>query len=273
MTSKLTLFTLAASLLTVTASHAATITFDSANDFDSNFWAPGGNLALRWTSVGRIQRSWSESGADILIYNTTSTGVVTTGMGGTSASPVQNTFQDVILQSVHRVSSVGSTSTSTGFWVKGSSDGTSGYLVVFRLASQNDGTGSADMRIFGPNTNATTNTVGTPVMASTGFTPTSTVAASKDYTFRVQIQDVAGGVNFIGSMWDTATGNQIGSDINFTHTGETALTGAGQIGIRIGSASNVVSTMDNLVITVIPEPSAALLGLVAVAGGMLRRRK
>jgi hypothetical protein len=145
------------------------------------------------------------------------------------------------MQVDHRVSKVGDESTSVGFWVKGSSDGTTGYLVVFRLASQTGTVGNVDMRIFGPGSSATTNIAGTELLASTGFVPSTAVSTGKDYTFRLQIQDVAGGVNFIGSMWDKTAGTQLGSNITYTHTGETALTGAGQVGIRIGNAGQELS--------------------------------
>jgi hypothetical protein len=227
-----------------------------------------------WSSSGsRVQRGGANSGADLLIYNTTSSGAVTPGAGGTSASSTQNTFQDFIIQADHRASTVGSAATGLGFWVKGNSTGTAGYLVIFRLSTVTGGTGNADMRIWGPNSTSSGAT-GTSLLGSSAITPTSTLSASTDYTFRLQIQDVAGGVDFIGSMWDAATGNQIGSDITFTHTGESALTGPGQVGFRLGSGGGGgVSVMDNFSIEAIPEPSAAALGLVAAAGALMRRRR
>jgi hypothetical protein len=276
MTPKRTILTLAVSFFTAAASHAATITFDSAADFDNNFWSAAGTRATSWhrdSTTSRIQRDGANSGADVFIYNTTSTGATTGGTGGTSASSTQNRFQDFIIQADHRASTVSSASTSLGFWVKGNASGSAGYLIVFRLSSTTGGTGDADMRIWGPNSTSAGAT-GTALLTSTSIVPTSTLATSTDYTFRLQIQDVAGGVNFIGSMWDVATGNQLGSDITYTHTGVNAITGAGQVGIRIGSGGGSgVSAVDNFSIEAIPEPSAALLGLVGVAGAVLRRRK
>jgi hypothetical protein len=282
MTSKHSFITLAASIITLAASiimaaasHAATITFDTAADFDSNFWAPTASVGTVWSASGqRIQRGSSPNGGDLFIYNTTSTGAATAGAGGTSASGTQNTFQDFVIQADHRASTVDFSTNSLGFWVKGSSDGTAGYLVVFRLSSSSEeGQGTADMRVLGTNSTATGNN-GSTLMSSTAFVPTSSVAKSKDYTFRLQVQDVAGGVNFIGSIWDTASGLQVGSDISYTHESPAALTGAGQVGFRLGSSgTTATSVMDNFSIEAIPEPSAALLGLVALTGGILRRRK
>jgi hypothetical protein len=257
------------------AGQAATIRFDSAGDFDNNFWAPKASAGTAWSSSAQqIQRSYLPTGGDLFVYNTTSTGATTPGSGGTSASGTQNTFQDFIIQADHRANTTDFSTNSLGFWVKGSSDGTAGYLVVFRLSSSaTAGEGSADMRVLGTNSTATGNN-GSTLMDSTAFVPTSSVAKSKDYTFRLQVQDVAGGVNFIGSMWDTATGSQIGTDIAYTHESGSALTGAGQVGFRLGSSgTSAVSVMDNFSITAVPEPAAAWLGLVAVAGGMLRRRR
>jgi hypothetical protein len=276
MTPKRTIHTLALALFTAATSHAATITFDNAADFDNNFWSAASTRTTTWRgseTAGRIQRDGETSGADVFIYNTTSTGATTSGTGGTSASSSQNTFQDFIIQVDHRASTTGSAATSLGFWVKGNATGSAGYLVVFRLSSTTGGTGDADMRIWGPNSTSAGAT-GTALLTSTSIVPTSTLASSTDYTFRLQVQDVAGGVNFIGSMWDVATGNQLGSDITYTHTGVNAITGAGQVGIRIGSGGgSSVSAVDNFSIEAIPEPSAAALGLIAVAGAVLRRRR
>jgi hypothetical protein len=67
MSSTKTVLTLAATLFTAAASHAATITFETAADFDSNFWAPKANAGIIWSSSNkRIERSIG-SGADLLI--------------------------------------------------------------------------------------------------------------------------------------------------------------------------------------------------------------
>ncbi|WAC18834.1 hypothetical protein OVA24_16510 [Luteolibacter sp. SL250] len=274
MISKRTFLTAALPFLaSAAASHAVTVTFDTAADFDNNFWTQETHSVV-WNSNsgnGRIQKSDETNSAHRFIYNTTSTGGGG-GTGGTSASSTLNTFQDFTVQADYRSSSTGSAANSLGFWVKGNASGSAGYYVVFRLQDGSANGGQADMRIWGPDSGG--GGIGTALLASTDFTATSNVASSTDYTFRLGIQDVSGGVRFTGSMWNVLTGQQIGSDINYTHSSVNAITGAGQVGIRIGTGGGgSVSAIDNFMITPIPEPSAAALGLIATAAAAFRRRR
>lgn len=271
MISKRILLTAALPFLSSAASHAATITFDNAAAFDSNFWSSETH-AVAWNASngGRIQKSDETNSAHRFIYNTTSTGG-SGGTGGTSASSTLNTFQNFTIQADYRTSSLSSGANSLGFWVKGNAAGNAGYYVVFRLSDSSGGNGNADMRIWGPNSGG--GGIGTALDTSI-FAATSAVSASTDYTFRLQVQDVAGGVSFTGSMWNVLTGTQIGSDITYSHINANAITGAGQVGVRIGTGGGgLVSAFDNFAINVIPEPSAAALGLIAAAGAALRRRR
>lgn len=272
MTLQRILLTTAAAFIATAASHAATITFDSASDFNSNFWTSETHSVV-WAQSsgnGRIQKSDNTSSGHFFIYNTTSTGG-TAGSGGTSASSTLNTFQDFDIQADFRTSTTATAANSLGFWVKGSADGTGGYFVIFRLSDTSGGTGSADMRVFGPNSGF--GGTGTEIDES-NFDATSNFLASTDYTFRLQVRDVSGGVSFTGSIWNVATGTQIGSDINYTDSASGAITGAGQVGFRLGTGGGgSVSVMDNFTITPIPEPSAAALGLIATAAAALRRRR
>lgn len=272
MTSPRSFFLSAIILTASAASHAATLTFDTASDFDNNFWSSETHGVV-WqanSGNGRIAKSDTPNSAHFFIYNTTSTGG-SGGTGGTSASTTRNTFQNFIIQADYRTSNMGSAANGLGFWVKGNAANNAGYFVLFRLSSASGGGGSADMRIYGPGSGS--GSLGTQ-LDSGNFALTTSVATSTDYTFRLQVEDVAGGVSFTGSMWNVLTGTQIGSNINYTHIDAGALTGAGQVGFRIGTGgSGNVSAFDNFSITPIPEPSAGVLALVAAAGAFFRRRR
>jgi hypothetical protein len=158
-----------------------------------------------------------------------------------------------------------------GFYVKANNDLTSGYLVLFRTSTASNGTGSVDVRIWGPDSQGN-DTIGTPLLSSTVIAPTSSTTLDAWYTFRLDVMDLNGQVQFVSSVWDPATNLQIGNSVEFIHS-DNPLLGAGQVGVRLRSGSGIVTSIDNFVVDSIPEPSGLLLGLTGMSILMGRRRR
>jgi hypothetical protein len=258
----------ALSLSIPSLSAAVFLDFNSAASFDHNFYRAGGTGDAYW-DTNRIIKGDDLNGAVSYIYNSSATGG-SGGTGGTAGGETKDTFENFRIQADYRINSLGSSATSLGYYVKTNDALNSGYVVVFRLAD-GGASGNIDMRVFGPNT--TMSATGTLLSASQTIAATSTISTSTYYTIRLDVLDVEGAVKFIGSVW-TTSGTQIGNTVEYTHSGGTAITGAGQVGLRIGTGvgSSNRAAIDNFRIDPIPEPSTIAL-LAPLAGLALRRRR
>jgi len=248
--------------------------FDDPAQYDENFWLPNAEKDVVWSdSPGRVVKKDLEGGAGYVIYNSHATGG-SGGNGGTAPGTQLDKFQNFVIQADFRANSVNNTGNSLGFYVKGSDDLDTGYFAVFRLTdSSTQDAGNADFRVWGPNSNPVTGSLGSTLLASTSFGPTTDYSTGGWYTFRLEVLDVDGTVKLIASILDAATDTQIGETIEYSHSGGTAILGAGQVGIRLGTGGTTGSTaFDNFEIAAIPEPSAGLLSALGL-GLCFRRRK
>jgi len=257
---------------------ATTIGFDSASDYDSNFYETVNPTHTSWSSDngGTLEKSVTNS-ATVAIYNTTATGG-TGGSGGTGAAILNNnTFTNFTLQLDFSSPELTIGGDSVGFFTK-VTEATqagpppltgSGYLAVFRLT----GAGTADFRVWDSDTNPDSGTLGTLVSTQSFTVPAGSFSINTFYTFRLAVATVGSNVQFSGSIFTQGGGAQIGNTLTYTDT-TAAVTGAGEVGLRLGSNSNTVtSSYDNFSITPAPEPATvALLGFAGL-GLMSRRRR
>jgi len=248
---------------------AASIAFSTSGNYDANFYEPSASADLTWaaTSGGVIQKI--NSSAASAIYNTTSTGG-SGGSGGTGAATANHdTFSNFVMKMDFSSAALASGGDSLGFLTKINAAGTAGYLAIFRMT----GTGSADFRVWDSDSTA----AGTPGSAlyNQAFTvPAGSFATNTFYTFQLSVVDVAGQVQFTGSIFAAGGGAQIGNSLTYTDLiSSSPVLGAGQVGIRFGSSSTTVAnSFDNFSIEPIPEPSTSLLGLGGLALLFRRRR-
>lgn len=244
------------------------IGFDSASDYDNNFWISSpSEKDMIWSAGGSIVKDDRQGTAAYAIYNQSSSGGIN-GSGGTAGGTSLDKFVNFSIQVDYRVDSRDS-AVGFGFYVKGSDDLSSGYMVLFRMSTASSGTGNIDVRIWGPDSSGT-DTLGTSLMGSTAVARTSDTTWNAWHTLRLDVLDMDGQVKLVSSVWDTGTGQQVGQSIEFTHA-TAPLLGAGQVGFRMRTASSATMEIDNFVIQSIPEPSAGLLALVGAACVMGRR--
>ncbi|CAM3031908.1 PEP-CTERM sorting domain-containing protein [Rariglobus hedericola] len=253
----------AAVLLAHTVS-AVTLTFNTAADYDNNFYevANGGDLTA---SVANGYLYKSNGTATSAIYNTHSTGALTAGAGGTTGGTPIDTFGDFTIEATFSSSQLAAASTGIGFFTK--INGGVGYAALFRLTSAT----TADFRLYEP---ASPLSLGTQIGSDQTITRTSgSFATNSFYIARLTVTDVGTNVRFEASIW-TTTGTQLGNTITLTDT-TSAIIGLGEVGIRAGSSASHNLQIDSFSISAIPEPSSyALLasgGALFVA--LLRRNR
>ncbi|RYD31662.1 MAG: hypothetical protein EOP87_14300, partial [Verrucomicrobiaceae bacterium] len=179
---------------------AALLTFSADADYDSNFREYGNALVFRDPATNALQKSGSSGGAHTAIYNTTATG----GSGGSGGSSVGNanneTFDNFRIQMDFSAETLLAGGNSIGFLVKVNGTDTAGYAGIFRLT----GTGAADFRMFDSDSNAMTGGVSATILNSTqtfSGVPAGSFAAGTFYTFRLDVQDIAGAVQFTASIF------------------------------------------------------------------------
>jgi len=251
---------------------AATLTFGTAGDYDNNFWEPTGSApgTLVWNNSGYLAKT-SATSASTAIYNSHATGG-TAGSGGTAGGTPLDKFSNFTVKADASFNEgFGSGSASLGFYTKVNDAATSGYLAVFRIES----TSKATLRLFEAGNPSTASGAGTQIGTSVDLVSSgSNFVLGTFYTFSLTVQDIGGNVSFTGSVL-TAGGTLIGSAQTLSDT-TSAVTGLGQVGIRLGASSaSSLTRMDNFSITAIPEPSTyALLGGVGALGlALVTRRK
>lgn len=236
--------------------------FDSAADYDNNFWISSSEKDLTWRSGGYLTKDDGQATAAYAIYNSQSSGGVN-GSGGDAPGAQLDRFVNFSIQSDYRINSR-NTAAGLGFYVKANDDLTSGYLVLFRMSTASNGSGSIDVRIWGPDSQGN-DAIGTPLLSSTVIAPTSSTTLDSWYTFRLDVIDHDGQVQFVSSVWDTATSTQLGTSVEYVHD-DNPLLGPGQVGLRLRTGSGAITaSIDNFIIDVIPEPSSALLALAGAA--------
>lgn len=245
------------------------IGFNSAADYDNNFWISSSEKDLTWRAGGYLTKDDGQSTSAYAIYNSHSTGGVN-GSGGIAGGASLDEFVNFRIQTDYRINSR-NTGAGMGFYVKANNDLTAGYLVLFRTSTASNGTGSVDVRIWGPDSQGT-DALGTSLLNSTIIAPTSATTLDSWYTFRLDVLDLNGQVKFVSSMWDPTTNLQVGNSVEFIHA-ENAIMGAGQVGVRLRSGSGIVTSIDNFVVDSIPEPSGVLLGLAGMTVLMARRKR
>jgi len=253
------------------AASAALITFSADADYDSNFREYGTAVSRNGT-LNALQKSGVTGGAVSAIYNTTATGG-TGGNGGTGVGTVNNnTFSNLRIQMDFSAETLLIGGNSLGFFVKVNSAENSGYAGIFRLT----GTGSADFRMFDSDSNPNGALSATVLNSTTAFSGVTagSIAAGTFYTLRLDVQDIAGTVQFSASIFTQGGGTQIGNTITTTDT-TTPVIGAGQVGLRMGTQGGTVGAnyFDNFSVDTIPEPEIAMLSFVGVSFFCLRRRK
>ncbi len=257
----------AALLCTVTSLHASTTVIDfSGTQYADNFTETF-NATMLTPNNGGVEMKNGSSAAGIATYNSSFPSAVT---------------DDFSLKIDGKFSFI-STSTfdghSVGFFSNIS--GTTGYLAVFRIRTQS-GVSYADLRIF-EGASTTSTAVGAQVGGSGGTATLSgaslgtTFASNTFYTFNldVAVDTDADTISFTGSILSTDNGSVIGSFLSIVDTSPT-LGGTG-VGLRIGTqgGDGRITTVDNFVLSTIPEPSTyALLGGAGALGlALMQRRK
>jgi len=250
---------------------AATVTFGTAADYDSNFVEYTLAPALGWTASGggRLEKNGGNS-ATTLLYNTTATGG-TGGSGGTGVGTVNNnTFNNFVVQMDFASEAFSTGGNSLGFFTKVNSAG-AGYATLFRLTT----TGAADFRIYDSASSVILGSLeggATPLSTQNFTVGANSFVTGTMYTFKLAVEDISGGVRFSGGIYNATNGIQIGNTLTYTDSSLPAF-GAGQIGLRLGTNGTPSNFYDNFIITPIPEPSAAVLaGLGAMAASFRRRR-
>ncbi len=245
---------------------AATIPFDTNAEYDNNFYeiSNGGDLVRN--SGGYLNKV--NTSATGVIYNTHATGG-SGGQGGTTAGTPLDKFGDVTIQASFSAGVLETSSTSVGFFTKINDAATTGYLAVIRLTSAT----TADFRLFDT---ASLSLVGTQIGTTQNFTTSGSFAINTLYIFKLAVKDVGLNVQFDASLW-TAGGSQIGSTITATDT-SSAVTGLGQVGLRLGSSGTSGSNvhLDDFSVTAIPEPQTCALfaaGGVLFVAGLLRLKR
>lgn len=157
-------------------------------------------------------------------------------------------------------------------------NGTAGYLAVFRIRTQS-GVSQADFRLF-EGASTTSSSAGTQIGTTAVLNSTSlatTFASNTFYTFNldVSVDPDADTISFTGSILNATSGSVIGTFVSVTDT--TATLGGTKVGIRMGTQGGTgrINTVDNFVLSSIPEPSTyALLGGAGALGlALMQRRK
>jgi len=245
---------------------AATLTFTTNADYDNNFYEVSNAADLGTSASGYLNKV--NTSATSTVYNTHATGG-SGGLGGTTAGTPLDKFGDVTLQASFSAGVLESSSTSVGFFTKINDAATTGYLAVVRLTSAT----TADFRLFDT---ASLSSVGTQIGSTQTFTTAGSFATNTFYIFKLAVTDVGLNVQFDASLWTTG-GSQIGSTITATDT-TSAVTGLGQVGLRLGSSGTSGSNIhfDDFSVTAIPEPGTyALFASVSVlfVAGLLRRKR
>jgi len=234
--------------------HAATVlpvgplTFSTNADYDSNFKESASNTGNTRNIGGFVQLQGFQFGP--AVYDTSATGGLN-GSGGTGGSDANNDLSNFTISADVATTEVGSF--GAGFLLRLNASESNGYFasfsavgaqtVQFRLGETAGLVAGEGSSIYSQNVNLT------------GLT----LAVNQFYPFKVTAVGGTFGFDF-GSGAATAS---------FTDTTVSATTG--QVGFSLTTAGPSAATrLDNFAI--VPEPSAALLLLLGVAGCSMRRR-
>jgi hypothetical protein len=255
-------------------SATVSIDFDTAADFDTNFVETAVPAAVSWNENGYLTRSNTSglTGTVAMFYNSGATGG-SSGSGGTTFSDTRDTFggsEPFTISVDIRLSQVGA-SNSFGITVGVPTGQAKGYTVIWRL---DNGSSASDVRFYDPNDFFNVGNGGVSGTPSSSGTISTALSANTWYTAQLTVEEVDGNMKLSASLFNQG-GSQIGSTVTYTDT-TSPLLGGGQVGFRLGAATNSSSftmDIDNFSITPIPEPSAAFLTLLASGLTMAGRRR
>lgn len=261
--SRLPLLALGALLCTAASvpTNATTIDFSGtqyADNFTETF-----NESMLTATDGALEMKNGSSAPGIALYNSAFPAAATSGFN----LKIDGKFTNISTSSFD--------GHSVGFLTNIS--GSTGYLSVFRIRTQS-GVSYADFRLFeGSSINSTS--AGTQIGTTLVLGPTdlaATFANNTFYTFSldVAVDTDANTISFTGSILDTTNGSIIGSFASVTDT--TPTWGGTQVGLRVGTQGGTgrINTVDNFVLSAIPEPSSyALVGGMGVLGLALTQRR
>lgn len=233
------------------------LTFGSASDYDSNFKEPVGGNGITWNAAGNISSSSAATSPVITtasaVFDTTATGG-SGGSGGTGGSDNNNDLGNFIVSSTISVTNR-TGDTLFGYFLRLDANEANGYLALVQV-----GQGTVSFRVF-EGVGLATTSLGTGSIYNSGDISTPT-AINTAYNFSVTVN--------AGTFWFDF--NNGAATSNFTDSTVTATVGQTGIFFRTPAMDNATVTMDNFQITAIPEPSAAMLGLLGAAS-LLRRRR
>jgi len=288
---------LAGGLMAVaTSASAATslpvsIGFDSATQYDSNFKVgpAAGSANLNWNSAdGGVLRATANSytAFDATSVASSATtlgngGMIGTGVGFTDGSDDatpdnNNDLQNFKISAKVRGSALG-TNAQLGFIIymrdaevisPGTDPNNDAVLAIVRLATAT----SARFLVNGPTATvpgaSLTPTAGTNLFDTNNVAATGGLAANTFYTFAV----TATGANLLLELRNGADTTTLAST-TFTIPGASLKRTVGQVGMRIGAGSGIITDIDDFKIVAIPEPAS--VGFAALFGGtlLLKRRR
>ncbi|MDF3056138.1 MAG: hypothetical protein K0R17_353 [Rariglobus sp.] len=237
--------------------HAATINFNAASDYTSNFTpAFSSGNAVVWESANlRKNDNGGASGTtSMVLFNTAATSA--------------NFSLKMDLRFDASLNAFSQNGLSGGFLTHVA--GGTGYVTIFRLT----GTTTADVRIF-EGINTSTGAVGTQIGSSTITRSSGTWSESSYYTVNLDVVNSGGSVAFTGSVLSSADASVFGTFTTITDNTPTNVS-ALNVGFRLGVTQNDIIRMDNFTLTssAIPEPSTyALLGGAGVLGLAIWNRR
>jgi hypothetical protein len=258
--------------------YGLTITFDNADQFSNHFVEGASGDQTVWTTDGLGGGFLTSGGASSYVFNINDNSAAGLNRAAADFDNPRNLYggtNPVIFTADFRVSGK-SGSNSLGFYTKvpdatGQDTPFGGFAILFRAHSNSINTAS-DIRFWEYSDNVSGNDVHTRGLSTLTNTETfsgTTLDANEWYTARLEMQDIGSGVQFNASLLEIG-GAEIGST-TWT-SGVTAGQGPGQWGLRF----NLNNTMDidNVSVSVIPEPGTLVLLTISLVSALLffRRR-
>lgn len=237
------------------SAQAATVIDFSGTQYADNFTETANGANLNIDSVnGTLRMNHGSSLAGIATYNT--------------VFPSATNTDDFSLKIDGKFTGLSPTlgGDSVGFMTN--INGVTGYLVVFRI----NATG-ADVRLFEGAT-TTGSTVGTQREIRTA---SGTFSSDTFYTFSLEVNAIEGtSISFTASILDATNGNVLAAFTTMTDNSPSFGGTANQVALRLGTNGTITNytTVDNFVLTAIPEPASfALLGGLGALGLVATRRR